>query len=383
MRIGLVTGEYPPMQGGVGAYSRILAGTFAEQGHDVFVFSSSAARDENPAVRLTNTITRWAPGSLRAVRRWAHAHRLDVVSLQFETAAFGMSPWIHFLPDVLRGLPVVTTFHDLLYPYLFPKAGPLRDWIVLRLARKSAGVIATNHEDMARLANLPRARLIPIGSNITPPSDNLDRQAWRAKATAQDGDYLIGYFGFASRSKGLETLLHALAALRTDGLPVKLVMIGGRTGTSDSSNTAYAAEIDALISRLALEPVICRTGYITDDEVSAYLRACDLVALPFRDGASYRRGSLMAALQHGCAIITTQPKVEIPTFRHGQNMLLIPPEDSPALVDAIREMLQSPDKRETLQLGAEEIAKHFEWDPIAEGYIDLFSSVLAAADYTG
>jgi glycosyltransferase involved in cell wall biosynthesis len=139
MRIGIVTGEYPPMEGGVGAYTRILARTLAQQGHEVFVFSSSQAREDHPEITLTNSVAHWGPGSLRALHRWSRSVQPDVVSLQFETAAYGMSPWIHFLPDVLRGVPVVTTFHDLLFPYLFPKAGRLRDWIVMRLARASAG----------------------------------------------------------------------------------------------------------------------------------------------------------------------------------------------------------------------------------------------------
>ena len=137
MRIGIVTGEYPPMQGGVGAYSHILAQTFAVQGHDVFVFSSDKTGENDPAIQLTNPVKRWRWGSLRAVKQWAQTQRLDVINLQYQTAAFGMSPWIHFLPDYLREIPFVTTFHDLLFPYLFPKAGPLRDWIVMRLAGRN------------------------------------------------------------------------------------------------------------------------------------------------------------------------------------------------------------------------------------------------------
>jgi glycosyltransferase involved in cell wall biosynthesis len=378
MRIGLVTGEYPPMQGGVGAYSHILAGTLTAHGHNVFVFTGKSTREDNPAVKLTNTIRKWGPGSLRSIRRWARDNRLDVVNLQFETAAYGMSPWIHFLPDALRGIPVVTTFHDLLYPYLFPKAGPLRDWIVMRLARASAGVIATNHEDMARLANLPRARLIPIGSNIALPIGDFDWRTWQARAGAEEGDSLLGYFGFVNRSKGLETLLEALAALRADGLPVKLVMIGGRTGTSDPSNAAYAAEIDSLIAQLGLESYIHRTGFVTDREVSIYLRNCGVVVLPYRDGASYRRGSLMAALQHGCVIITTRPKVEIPAFRHGENMLLVPPDDALAVVEAIRDILWNPHLMHKLRMGATEISGEFGWDAIARECVAFFDEVLTS-----
>ena len=46
-----------------------------------------------------------------------------------------------------------TTFHDLRPPYLFPKAGPLRDYVTHRLARASDAVIGTNGSDVANSGN--------------------------------------------------------------------------------------------------------------------------------------------------------------------------------------------------------------------------------------
>ncbi|MFW5748744.1 MAG: glycosyltransferase, partial [Chloroflexota bacterium] len=140
LRIGIVAGEYPPMQGGVAAYTRILAGHLADLGHTVFIHADQRAVETRPDIHLDAVVSRWTRRAVRGVRHWAKEHQLDIVNLQFETAAFGMSPWVHFLPGILRPYPLVTTFHDLLVPYLFPKAGPLRPAIVRRLARRSAGV---------------------------------------------------------------------------------------------------------------------------------------------------------------------------------------------------------------------------------------------------
>lgn len=377
MRIGVVTGEYPPMQGGVGAYSQILAQTLAQQGHKVYVFTAQRAASPNHALPVNPAVRHWGWKSLRAIRRWAQENLLDIISLQFETAAFAMSPWIHFLPDFLRDIPVVTTFHDLLAPYLFPKAGLLRDWIVMRLASMSAGVIVTNHEDMARLHAQPNTTLIPIGSNIlsTIPDDS-DRSLWRAEAGASEKHVLLAHFGFLNHSKGVETLLTALAELTLENYPVKLVMIGGKIGSSDPSNAAFATRIDALIERLDLVAHVHWTGFVNDPTVAAYLKASDAVVLPYLDGASYRRGSLMAAIQHGCAIITTTPTVEIPTFRHGENMLLFPAGNVKKLVELIKQLHQDSSLHDRIAAGALALRTHFQWDQIAKDHIALFNRIL-------
>jgi len=379
MRIGIVTGEYPPLQGGVGAYSRIIAQTFTQQGHQVFIFSDTQTHEDDPAIALTNPVKQWRLGALRTVRQWARTNQLDIVNLQYETACYAMSPWIHFLPDVLRGVPLITTFHDLLFPYLFPKAGRLRDWIVMRLARASAGVIATNHEDMEQLKQLPNATLIPIGSNIlTTLPENFNRIAWREKVGATADDFLLAHFGFMNRSKGIETLLAALAILRSEGNPTKLLLIGGRTGSSDPANVTYADAIEAQVTQLGLTEYITWTGFVNDEAVTAYLNACDAVVLPFRDGASYRRGTLMAAIQHGCAIVTTQPQVAIPTFRDGENMLLSPAGNASALAESIKQLRANADLRAKLGKGAQELRQNFDWEIIAQNHLLFFEKLIGS-----
>jgi glycosyltransferase involved in cell wall biosynthesis len=366
VRIGIVTGEYPPMQGGVGAFSDILARTLAGQGHGISVFSSAGTSGQDPAIMHTAAVQRWTPSALQAVQRWASEQRLDVIDLQYQTAAYSMSAWIHFLPDVVRDIPVVTTFHDLRFPYLFPKAGRLRDWIVMHLARASDGVIVTNHEDLARVRHLPSVELIPIGSNVTTrlPSD-FDSQTWREKAGAAADEFLIAYFGFINRSKGLEPLLDSLAKLRAENVPARLIAIGGRTGTSDPTNAPYADEVERRIQTLSLAPFVHRTGYVDDESVAAYLAAGDAVALPFLDGASYRRGTLMAAIHHGCAIVTTTPAVAVPAFVDEENMLLVPPDDADALALALRRLYEMPTLSAKLRHGASELAHLFDWSQIA------------------
>lgn len=372
MRIGLITGEYPPLQGGIGAYTNILSKRLHQQGHDVFVFSNNRTESQSPDIHLNNTVEKWNFETNRLVNKWAKEHQLDILNLQFQTAAFNMSPWIHFMPDMLDS-SFVTTFHDLRFPYLFPKAGKLRDWIVMHLAKSSDGLIVTNHEDLQHVSHLP-STMIPIGSNI--PFDNtVDSKVWREKINIAEDDFLLAHFGFINHSKGIDTLLRAIASLNDPKL--KLLMIGGRTGASDPTNIAYSESIDSLIRELDLEPQVIWTGYVEDHEVSAYLQSADIVTLPFRDGASFRRGSLMAAIEQTCPIITTQPNLSIPEFT-SDNMMLIEPDNPTQLAGAINLLRQSPEQGEQLRQNSAKLREHFNWDTIAENTLAFFNQVMGS-----
>ncbi|MEO8397999.1 MAG: glycosyltransferase, partial [Chloroflexota bacterium] len=120
------------------------------------------------------------------------------------------------------------------------------------------------------------------------------------------------------------------------------------------------------------------TGHVDEEAVGSYLAAADVVALPFEDGASFRRGSLMAALEQGCAIVTTRPPLPIPTFSDGENMLLVPPHDEALLAVALHHLYQSPDQRARLKRGAAALARSFAWPSIAKATLNLYKSVIGA-----
>lgn len=276
----------------------------------------------------------------------------------------------------------VVTFHDLRVPYLFPKAGFVRERVTRLLAESCDAVIATNDEDYLNLEtwNLKHLDLIPIGSNITTtlPAD-YDRAAWRAKLGVGENETLLCYFGFLNESKGGETLMRALALIPN----AKLLMIGGQTGASDPTNVAYLAKIKSLISDLQLTPRVIWTDHVAPEIVTAHFAASDICVMPYRDGASYRRGTLMAALAHGCAIVTTAPffvgakhASPLPPLHDSENCLLAPPDDPPAIADAVRQLSASPELRAKIGAGARALAQHFTWDKIARQYFELYQQIV-------
>jgi glycosyltransferase involved in cell wall biosynthesis len=299
-----------------------------------------------------------------------------------------MHPAINFWPWRLSLLAgnrprSVVTFHDLRVPYLFPKAGPIRRWVVDRLAQWSDAVITTNYEDYRSLKKLnPPPALIPIGSNVslTPPAD-YDRAAWRERWGVGPDDFLLCFFGFINDRKGVDTLLRALHLLiRQSGAPhnPQLLFIGGQTGDSDPTNVAYLATIQALIAELGLQDRIHWTGYVSNEKVSASFLAADLCVLPFREGVSLLHGTLHAALVHGVPILSTQPRVPLLDLDPGDSIYLVLPENAQALATAIRHLASSPEERHRLGAEAKALSKKFEWHKIAADTLELYQSLDAA-----
>jgi len=391
------------MQGGVGDFTREIGLALNRLGAEVDVVCSVKAApalaaplaDEGGVIlsrdglhlTLYPVVQRWDFSCWSAIAELLRHTGSQILNVQYQTAAYQMHPAINFLPWRLRLVKerpkFVVTFHDLKVPYLFPKAGPLRRWVTRALIRGSDATIVTNAEDRAGAERYgaDHLHLLPIGSNIDPQAPpDYDRWRWRERWGIGPDEVLLCYFGFLNESKGAEILLRALAQLRASGEMTKLLMIGGKVGSSDPSNVAYLQKVEGLIRDLNLTDSVLWTGYVEGLEVSASFWASDICVLPYRDGVSFRRGTLMAALAHGMPIVSTHPQVHVPEIVEGVNMSLAPPNDPEALAGRIREVVTSEELRRRLALGAAELAKLFSWESIAERTLQLYERVLKASD---
>jgi len=64
MRILLISGEYPPMQGGVGDYTREMARSFVTLGHEVWVLVPQTLQADHPVPAVGSWYVRCASSDL-------------------------------------------------------------------------------------------------------------------------------------------------------------------------------------------------------------------------------------------------------------------------------------------------------------------------------
>lgn len=386
----MVSAEYPPALGGVGDYVETLCRHLAAIGIECRVLTSAgldprASEADAGGPPVLREIRRWDFRSWGSIRSAARRAAASVVHIQYQAAAYGMHPSANLLPYWLRTvLPkprVVTTFHDLRVPYLFPKAGALR-WAAIRaLDARSHATVLTNREDMALLggpgsAAWQRRRVIPIGSSIPVKSTTArERAAHRGTVGAGDSTLVLSHFGLMSQTKGVDQLLLAVSELAGRGLGVRLVVIGGEAGTSDPSNRTYSARIQAMLRSAVPPGLVHTTGAVSPGEVSAWLLASDLCVLPYADGASPRRTSLLTALEHGLPVVSTWAKSPDPAFVDGENLALVEPGSPGKLADTIEYLWRHPATMRRLSQGALATAREFGWDKIAASHQQLYAEL--------
>lgn len=407
MKIGLVTGEYPPDIGGVGDHTARLAAHLEGAGHTVEVLTNictaaraSASGDiaDETSPRVLRLVRFWNWRALLQVPAIARERGWDVLHIQYQPGAFALNGAINVLPYAIRvmrsvrrrragggargGPAVVTTFHDLRVPYLFPKAGRLRDGAVAALARGSDAVIAVADTDLERLRHWRRTapadttQHVPLGDQLygTVP-DGFDRKAWRARAGIPDGATLVLFFGLLNHSKGVLELVEAVSGL----LDAYLVLGGEALGDADPGNATYSAQVSTLIERLGLAGRTLRTGYLTPDDLAMWLAAADVVALPYLDGATLRRTSLIAAWTGGAPVVTTTPPGAAAWVRSAgeyPTALYVAPGDVPGLRAAIVRVAADGAFAASVRAGGLEVATRFAWPEVTDRTVDVYEAAL-------
>ena len=361
MRIVLLSPTYPPDVGGLATSAQRLARMLAAAGHHVHVIaptSSSAPGQIARSVDSGVTVSRFGTHRRTAdtLAEWfrlvvaAHAEQpFDLLHAYFVTEAGFVATYA----GRYLGLPsVVSARGNDLDRAVFD---PARAAHTLHALQHASTITANSHELVRQAEALAPGRtatLIPNGVDttlFTPLSATESTESTEnilhhhgpsetsvssvAKNTAR-----IGFVGEARAKKGLAPLLLAFREV-AQARPAALMLIGGvRTGDDESLVAIFQKQHPDL-------PLVV-VPYMPHDALPAYYRALDVLVLPsLQDGLP---NALLEGMACGCAVVASTAGGIPDVLRHGENGLLVPPRDSPALAAAITQLLNDPDERSRL-----------------------------------
>jgi glycosyltransferase involved in cell wall biosynthesis len=97
------------------------------------------------------------------------------------------------------------------------------------------------------------------------------------------------------------------------------------------------------------------TGALAPERLSLALQACDMMIQPYQDGVSTRRGSVMAALAHGRAVVTTNGVATEPLWAQSGAVVMAPVGDHDAMQSLTARMVVDEDERLRMASAAKEL----------------------------
>jgi rhamnosyl/mannosyltransferase len=169
---------------------------------------------------------------------------------------------------------------------------------------------------------------------------------------------LVIFIGRLVSYKGIDVLIEAVGKIDAD-----LIIIG--QGPLKDGLVAKS-------QRLGLTNRVFFLGNVPREDVSSYLRAAKVLALPSISAAEAFGIVQIEAMAVGCPIVNTDLTTAVPHIaRNGLEALTVRPQDPDELADALRTILDDPSLRARLSIGARKRA-------IAEYSADVFRARMEA-----
>ncbi len=186
---------------------------------------------------------------------------------------------------------------------------------------------------------------------------------------------VVSFVGRIQPHKGPEVLIRATSELvkHTPHLRHKLIVniVGGASG----ANTEEVDRLKELSTWLAIDDVVRFSPPVPRVDLPQWYRASDLVIVP-----SYSESFGLVALEAqacGTPVVATAVGGLRTAVADGISGVLVDGHNPRAWSSVISRLLQEPQRRVLLSMGAIEHASHFGWDVTARGTLDIYDLVIS------
>ncbi|MGG1313066.1 MULTISPECIES: glycosyltransferase family 4 protein [Cohnella] len=305
---------------------------------------------------------------------------INIVSLQHEFGIFGGEAG-HYVLEFLERLkkPVVTTFHTVFEQPVEPYAS-----VQAQIAARSEHIHVMNRRAIGYLHDrfdipLDKISFIPHGS----PVPNFKERKITRRQYGWENRKVLFQFGLLSRSKGVESLLKAVA-LAVKAVPDLLYIIAGQTHPEvrKHEGEAYREELAKLIDELDLRyHVRMINRYLPEEELTALISACDLYVTPYPGMQQITSGTLAYAAGLGRPILST-PYSYAKDLVQGYEELLLPYGDTEAWSGKIIELFTYPELLANCEKWMVEIGRSMQWPQVGAQYLGLLEKVAAKKSWS-
>ena len=241
-------------------------------------------------------------------------------------------------------------------------------------------LIANTDAEAASLVSLYEA--CPDNVSVVSPGVDLytftagsGRKAAREAIGLPQDAHILAFVGRIQPHKGPEVLIRAVAEMLNHSPHLRSKLITVIMGGASGSGLGEVERLKDLTSWLNISDVVRFENPVPRAQIPQWYRAADLVCVP-----SYSESFGLVALEAqacGTPVVATAVGGLRTAVADGISGVLVDGHDPRAWSSVLARLIQEPQRRVLLSLGAIEHASHFGWDATARGTLDIYDRVLS------
>ena len=200
------------------------------------------------------------------------------------------------------------------------------------------------------------------------------RSAARTTVGLPQEALVVSFVGRIQPHKGPEVLIRATSELVKHSPLLRHKLIVNIIGGASGANTEEVDRLKELATWLAIDDVVRFSPPVPRADLAHWYRAADLIVVP-----SYSESFGLVALESqacGTPVVATAVGGLRTAVADGISGVLVDGHDPKAWSSVIARLLQEPQRRVLLSMGAIEHASHFGWDATARGTLDIYDQVI-------
>jgi D-inositol-3-phosphate glycosyltransferase len=242
-------------------------------------------------------------------------------------------------------------------------------------------LIANTDAEAASLVSLYDAcpddvSVVSPGVNLTMFAAKGNKGQARKIIGVPDDAHVVTFVGRIQPHKGPEVLIRAVAEMVTHSPALRPKLVTLIVGGASGANGAEVDRLKELVQWLGISDVVRFAPPVDRAGLADYYRASDLVCVP-----SYSESFGLVALEAqacGTPVVASAVGGLRTAVADGISGVLVDGHNPRAWSSVIARLLQEPQRRVLLSMGAFEHASHFGWDSTSRGTLDIYDRVLTA-----
>jgi phosphatidylinositol alpha 1,6-mannosyltransferase len=372
VRVALFSGAYNHIADGVSRTLNRLVGHLEASGLDVRVFAPTVA---HPQVEHVGTLVpvpsiaipgrpdyRLSLGITPSVRRQLDEFRPSLVHIA--------------TPDLLglqalffarrRRIPVVASYHTHFASYLRYYRVTLLEpavWKYLRWFYRQCEHVYVPSDSMIDVLHQhgmdAHLKLWARGVDTERFSPTSRSRSWRKELGLEDDDVVIGFVSRLVLEKGLHRMLEILETLEQRGVRFRVLIAGDGPARPE------------LEDRL---PSAVFTGYLEGEDLARAYASSDVFLFP-SDTETFGNATL-EAMASGLPVVCADASGNRTLVAHGESGYRVSADDTDGFVDALAELIQTPELRSRLGAAGFQRAQSYSWPSVLDTIVGYYSEVL-------